>query len=57
MLRSLSNNELMMVNGGYYYVPMYKNGVFIRETQVSNWSNIRCYKWEGGRWVPYYFGS
>ena len=56
MLRSLNNNELMMVNGGFYYVPSYvykevwRNGrycgrvlISLTEVQVPSDSGIKAY--------------
>ena len=43
MFKSLNEKELMSVNGGYRYVPVYKNGVCVGTTQVSDNSKIVCY--------------
>ena len=55
MLRSLSNNELMTVNGGFYYVPSYiykyicdirgPREILISQTtvQVPSGSGIKAY--------------
>ena len=47
MFKSMDQNEMMTVNGGFYYVPKYKkNGTFMGLTQVANsWGNggYKCY--------------
>ena len=55
MFRSLNENELMMVNGGFYYVPCYilqlvwtgsyykRNLIFLHTTQVASGSGIKSY--------------
>jgi len=62
MFRTLNEKELILVNGGYYYVPMYKFGECVGTAQVANDSGIACYNYERvwinpfkyeWRWIPY----
>ena len=65
MFKSLNDNELMLVNGGFYYVPCYKmdrngNIVYVGLRQVASGSGIRYYRFEycrfgGYRWVAHYY--
>ena len=46
MFKSLNEKELMSVNGGYRYVPIYKFGECVGTAQVANDSNIVCYYYD-----------
>lgn len=46
MFKSLNEKELMMVNGGFYYVPKYKYGECVGTVQVASGSGIKYYRYE-----------
>ena len=45
MFNAMNENEMMTVNGGFYYVPAYKNGKVDHMVQVASGSGITCYLW------------
>ena len=62
MFKAMNEKELMMVNGGFYYVPKYKviwqgsyyKRVCVGTAQVASGSGITYYLWNGVRYVAYY---
>ena len=54
MFNTLNVKEMMDVNGGFYYVPKYKNGQFVDLVQVANdWGvgGWKCFIYKNGRYV------
>ncbi|MBQ6095792.1 MAG: hypothetical protein IJL09_10355 [Lachnospiraceae bacterium] len=43
MFKAMNQNEMMNVNGGFYYVPCYWYGKFTGLTQVASNSGIKKY--------------
>ncbi|MBR6019865.1 MAG: hypothetical protein IK055_06570 [Lachnospiraceae bacterium] len=55
MFKSMDQNEMMTVNGGFYYVPKYKNGKCTGTVQVSNsfgQQGYKCYIYISGAYRP-----
>lgn len=47
MFKTMNKNEMMIVNGGFYYVPKYENGVYKGLVQISSFDPGVKWIWNG----------
>jgi|GEM_PF-2411587 hypothetical protein len=54
MFKTMNLDEMMTVNGGFYYVAKYVGYTPVGTVQVASGSGIKCYVWNGNKFVARY---